>query len=302
MDSKDEEALLDNFHLAEHRQRLQHEHEAFSHENTPDDEQRLIHVLEQAEEQAGGILAFDLVPFQDRPCRHSNVRHRVFPAQLPEPNLASALPRHRLGNAPERAFTEAIDRQLATEPTLEDDATLFIIAQSYVLGHAYQLRCLSLGEWRQQTKRPLHVMESLACRVSSSEGFKINHTFTLSLSIIRPQGRGGKGTRLGSKPIELLLNDKRSIVTIKTQDEFCCARALVTMKTYADEQGAVQRDASIAWLRQGRPIQERLTKALHCEARVPEDPSRPGKLDLFQIALPDYHIKVFDAERCYMVW
>ena len=109
MDSKDEEAWLDSFHLAEHRQRLQDEHEAFSHENTPEDEQRLIHALEQADEQAGGILAFDLVPLQDRPCRHSNVRHRVFPAQLPEPNLASALPRHRLDNAPGRAFTEAID-------------------------------------------------------------------------------------------------------------------------------------------------------------------------------------------------
>ena len=76
--------------------------------------------------------------------------------------------------------------------------------------------------------------------------------------------------------------------------------SVVTMKTYADEKAGMPADAAFNSLCRGRPCQERLAKALHRAARVSAGPCRRGELDLFAVALSDYHINVFDAESCFL--
>ena len=270
--------------------------------NDEEDDALLVCAVEQLEKQAAGGFEFNLVPTRDRRSRYGNVRHRVFRAQLREPDLAKVLPCQGLNDAIEKAFTRAIDRQLANETRLEEDSTLFINFQSDMFEWSHQSRRLTVGEWRRQNYRAQTIMEDMAHRLDSNQTFRMNNSFTLTLSVIHPEGRGSGRTKLGSKPIAQLLDEERSTITIHNQDQLCCARAIVTMKAYADEQAGVQPEVSFEVLRKGGPCQERLAKILYHAACVSEGPCGPGELSLFQTALPEYHIKVFDADRCFMVW
>ena len=71
------------------------------------------------------------------------------------------------------------------------------------------------------------------------------------------------------------------MIKIDNSDELCCARAIVTMKEYADG----DPDKQYVNLRRGRPIQERLAKQLHREAGVPERPCGYEQLEKFQTFL-----------------
>lgn len=88
------------------------------------------------------------------------------------------------------------------------------------------------------------------------------------------------------------------MVTIKSKDNLCCARAIVTMKESADKGSHYQN------LRKGKPIQERWAKLLHQEASVPEGPCGYGELQKFQDCLgpQGYQLIVVEPSKCLIVF
>ena len=90
--------------------------------------------------------------------------------------------------------------------------------------------------------------------------------------------------------------NKRCIITIKNDDDLCCARAIVTMKALAGN-GAQHPDYQN--LLKGRPVQTRLARELHRLAGVPEGPCGLAEVTQFQAALPGYQIKVMTVDPPY---
>lgn len=79
----------------------------------------------------------------------------------------------------------------------------------------------------------------------------------MEMTLIRTPGRGGapqRHNKLGRVAIEKVLETKRSVVHILNDDELCCARAIVTMKAFADADSA--GDPDYVNLRKGRPVQK----------------------------------------------
>ena len=95
---------------------------------------------------------------------------------------------------------------------------------------------------------------------------------------------------------------KRSRIPINNKDEMCCARAIVTMRAWADEQS--QRFPPIGYntLRDKRcPAQKRLALELLQTAGVAPGPCGFPELLQFQAALPEYQIKVLKVGRPHMI-
>ena len=75
---------------------------------------------------------------------------------------------------------------------------------------------------------------------------------------------------------EKLEKNKYCIVRIKTKDDLCCARAIVTMKERVDKGSQYNN------LRHGTSLQERWERRLHRQANVPKGPCGFEELQKFQ--------------------
>ena len=101
------------------------------------------------------------------------------------------------------------------------------------------------------------IFESLARKMNSAQNMKPAIGFNATLTFITYPDKGGKGPASKNPnrlPFDLMHKKKNCMVKIKSTDELCCARAIVTMKEYVD--GDPQKQYRN--LRDGRPIQERL--------------------------------------------
>ena len=136
---------------------------------------------------------------------------------------------------------------------------------------------------------------------------QLDDRLRVEITTVKDPGQGSGGRRkeatLGHVPLMTFLEKKQSVVRIRNQDELCCARAIVTMQAWTDEQPPRRRTPEVDFrsLKEGYPARTRLAKALHALARVPEGPCGLGALEQFQIVLPDYYIKVLSAELGFQV-
>ena len=95
---------------------------------------------------------------------------------------------------------------------------------------------------------------------------------------------------------------KQSRIKINNDnDELCCARAIVTMRAWADEKDNRFPTVSYRTLRSNSKTQKRIAQQLLNEAGVDEGPCGLPELAKFQAVLPDYQIKVFKVGRPHML-
>ena len=107
--------------------------------------------------------------------------------------------------------------------------------QSNNFTHAFQSTTFTVCEFREGSERLDTYLQALAAKLNSNEEFTPDDTFTTETTFICTHGPGSRdGKRY--KPSNAAIHGitKRSIVTIQNDNELCCARAIVTMKTYAD--------------------------------------------------------------------
>ena len=123
---------------------------------------------------------------------------------------------------------------------------------------------------------PERVFSQIERVVQSNRDFRLNDTVIVDiLHVEAPQGSGrSKRTTLN---IREYLHKKRSIVTIKNNDDLCLARALVV--AVAKAQNAPNYGHLI---RSDRSIQEKEAKKLHAAANVPLGPCGIPEVKMFQ--------------------
>ena len=96
---------------------------------------------------------------------------------------------------------------------------------------------------------------------------------------------------------------KHSVISIKHQDELCCARAIVTTRAWLhrNDPGVMPWNEWRALL-QGRPRQTIRAQELHRTAGVPEGPCGLAEIEAFQRYLaPNYQIKVISRQKPFFI-
>ena len=158
-----------------------------------------------------------------------------------------------------------------------------------------------LPEFENQDDRLGAYLQSLGDKLNSNESFDADAPLHTELTIIRTPAPGsGNGKRYRPASAAVRKMSKQSIITIRNDDDLCCAQAIVTMKAWAD-QHCGDREAYHDYnnLRKGQPIQTRRVREFHQLAGVPEGPCGLEEVAKFQAVLPDYQIKVMTIDPPY---
>ena len=243
----------------------------------------------------GGLFNFRLQPVGPRR-NWRNVLHRQR-FQMNIETTRDPRPDDNLGAEVVDALRKSLDQQIQEDSTLTPSTTLHFTMQSDAFNNAFQSTTFTVEEFQDNSVRLDTYLNSLADKLNSNQEFELDDTFTVETTFIRTPGSGsghGKKYTPGKQAVDKLLSRKRSVIQIKNKDALCCARAIVTMQSLADEgpQGLNYKN-----LRKGRPIQTTLAKQLHQKAAVPEGPCGMYELNMFQKALADYQIKVLSVDK-----
>ena len=190
------------------------------------------------------------------------------------------------------ALTEALHNALKTELQREQRHAhhfLNFAITAHEFTHAYQTANSTVGEFLQRTARLDEMLATLAGKLNSNESFNPDRGFQVGVVFVSMPGLGsGRGQRRnpGRRCLDRENKKKKCIITIKRQNELCCARAIVTMRAFCHkDQGT---DGYRQWenLKRGCPVQQR-------QAGVAEGTCGLKELRQFQEALgPQYQLLV----------
>ena len=129
--------------------------------------------------------------------------------------------------------------------------------------------------------------------IQSNQEFRLNDTVTIDINHVKtPQGSGksrGKRTTLN---VREHLKEKKSIIRINNNDDFCLARAL------AVSIARIENDPKYDQIRHSkRHIQLERALNLHQAANVPLGPCGMNEVKLFQNYLTNYQIIVVSGDH-----
>ena len=134
------------------------------------------------------------------------------------------------------------------------------------------------------------VMSEITKVLQSNENIPLDQSFTVDVVAVRQPTGSGKKHSTSLKVLDYSKDSlvKKSIITIRNKDNFCCARALVVAKAIAD------KNPKLKQFKQGKAIQKREALKLYKKANISYGPCGLRELSKFQGVLLDYQIQVID--------
>ena len=256
------------------------------------------------EQDGGALFEFEL-RHGTMPRRWKNVVNKTrHTARLQQ--RRDACPDDQLGEALTGALRKALLEAIAPERALTDNDKIHFTMQATAFAagsnNCFQSTQFNIGELRQRSDRFETYLQQLSKQLNSSQSFSPGDDFDLDITTIRMPSAGSRGKKYD--PAKALVRNivKRCQVPVKNQDDqLCCARAIVTMRAYADEKADVFPEVAYATIRRGRPCQKRLAQRLMQEAGLVEGPCGAEELARLQTALPQYQLKVLQVGRPHMI-
>ena len=244
-----------------------------------------------------GRFEFTLNPYVDRRSLAMGVRERHYLTNVRQ--LGQFLPQQHLAAALRDGLHRALQNLILRERIAEQDRVYFSLSSNR-LNNSYDYRGLSAGEWMKGSDRVDSMLQQMSRMLNSNENFEMDDSFQLSFTHVRkaPSGSGKKRKmKPGHSNPETFKRFKESVVTIKNDDELCCARAIVTAKAKVDSH------PNWDGFKKGRKIQTKQAVAFHKEVGVPFGPCGYDELQTFAMApsLYDYQLLLVDATRGYSV-
>lgn len=128
------------------------------------------------------------------------------------------------------------------------------------------------------------LLQKLSNALNSGQLITNDIGFSASVIFSRPKTKGNKraGVGPGQKIWDQMAKELRSVCEIKNKDEFCCARAIVTMTQYVKRQAGQQNTFENIRQDRGKNSQQlKEAKKLHVEAGVSEGPCGLEEIELF---------------------
>ena len=129
--------------------------------------------------------------------------------------------------------------------------------------------------------------------IQSNQEFRLNDTVTVDIiHVVAPEGSGKSKVKRTTLNIREYLKEKKSVITINNDDDFCLARALVVAVA------KIEKDPKYNQIRQSkRHIQLERALDLHQAANVPLGPCGMDEVGLFQQYLTNYQIIVVSGDH-----
>ena len=235
---------------------------------------------------AGGpLFQFTMKPIGRRRHWRNVVERAQFNAHLQQ--LRQAVPGDDIGLAITESLYVAIENEILKQKRpAHHFVNMAITANGF--HHAYQSANFTVGEFLLRTARLDEMLRNLANKLNSNQSFNIRDGFNVQVVFVALPGPAS-GHRKKHNPGRMCLErenkKKRCIVSIKNEDNLCCARAIVTMKAHCHREDGVDGFREWENLKRGLPVQEQQAKQLHRQAGVPEGPCGVPELQRFQHAL-----------------
>ena len=128
--------------------------------------------------------------------------------------------------------------------------------------------------------------------IQSNQDFRLNDTVTIDIiHVVAPEGSGKSKVKRTTLNIREYL-EKKSIISINNDDDFCLARAL------AVSIARIEKDPRYVQIkRSDRPVQLERALDLHQAANVPLGPCGIDEVKLFQQYLTNYQIIVVSSDH-----
>ena len=195
-------------------------------------------------EQFGGgavspLFKFQLKQIGKRRTWRNVVQRENFNAQLMQ--MRDPIPNDNIGMALTEALYQAIETELLKQNRPHHHfVNLAITANGFQ--HAYQTVNFTVGEFLQRTQRLDEMLNKLAGKLNSNEGFNPSQGFEVEVVMVSMPGPGsghGKKYNAGRLCLDRENKKKKCIVTIKNNDKLCCARAIVTMRAHCHKDQGV---------------------------------------------------------------
>ena len=138
---------------------------------------------------------------------------------------------------------------------------------------------------------PERVFSQIERVIQSNRDFRLNDTVVVDIVHVEaPQGSGRKKRTVLN--IKDFLHKKKSVITIKNNDNLCLARALVVAIA------KIEKDPSYKHIVDPeRRVQEKKARELHELAKVPLGPCGLPEVELFQKYLTAYEINIVSASH-----
>jgi len=223
-----------------------------------------------------------------------------------------------IGVAISEALFDVIHDELQNHPRTRH-INFSITAHGFT--HAFQSANFEVHEFLERSFRLDDMLRTLSGKLNSNQSFDPQRGFQLDiLFVYNPPPSSGRGRKrqVGLKAWKKDSTKKQSIIPIQNSDDLCCARAIVTMKAFADKEAKKQqlqteqqkdrpdsqrldqlkqelKNAQNQWnnLRDGKPEQKRLAQQLHKDSGVPEGPCSLEEVKQFQAQMtPHYQLQV----------
>ena len=255
------------------------------------------------ENQRGGnpLFEFQLETTQPRQNWRNVLDKQVFKANIHQ--TREATPRDNLGQQITDALYLSVLHRMQTDPTLQPHHKIHFVLQTTTnqFNHPFQSSTFTLQEFEEGNDRLGTYLQSLGEKLNSNESFDVETPLHIELTFIRtPSPGSGHGKRYRPASAAVRKIAKKSLTVIRNDDDLCAARAIVTMKAWADRcSGDREAYRDYDNMRKGLPIQTRKAKELHRLARVPEGPCGLEAIAQFQAVLPQYQIKVMTVDPPY---
>ena len=262
-----------------------------------DMDQILNQAYDQWEEQMGGattpLFQFTMQPIGKRRTWRNVVERAQFHAQMRQ--LREPVAADNIGLALTEALYNAVETELLKQNRpAHHFVNLAITANGFQ--HSYQTVNFTVAEFLQRTARLDEMLAKLAGKLNSNQSFNPQQGFQVDVVMVSMPGRGsgrGKNRNPGQQCLDRVNKKKKCIISIKNDDQLCCARAIVTMKAHCHKNEGVDGHRNWENLKSGQPVQEKLAKQLHRQANVPEGPCGSEEYPKFQEALgPHYQLLV----------
>ena len=250
------------------------------------------------------LFDFELAPIVQRASNRLGVVEEVVQVHLQQHRVDDPS-RYHLYEELISALGRAVNQLLRQHVDLNDRDRLYFSLGSNLLDHVYDGWGVTVGEWRSPDNRyrVARVFENLAHLLNSNEQFQMDDSFSLSLVIVRADPRGGGGKRKytpGQTSATTLRDSKKYVLTIPDDgDNMCCAKALLLSWKHAT---LSKEDFDLRYRKRQRTKAPFQTEAydLQQHAGIPFGTlCGASELTLFATVLPDFHIVVVDADRCY---
>ena len=268
-------------------------------EEIPDDA-----LMEKEEGQTGGGLdveregtfEFRATPFRERTAKKYGIKRTSYHLRLENPRNEFPVGHSNIANAFERGLANTIQEIIRDLP---DHDRIQVYLGSNRLRNSHTSAHVSVGAWCDPLGASRQILDNISRLLNSNEQFEPDDTLQLDvthISIPKPGTGKPKGARnrvtFGTDTFDNVIKEKKSVITIKNNDDLCCGRAIIVAKAVADD------DIRLNTIKDSRcHLQTTLARDLYAEARVPPGPCGLEQIALFAIVLPDYQFVVVSAEH-----